>query len=170
MALLLATDHSFALRGAGNFRAVNADGFCVDLIRPEDKRFMLGAGRQHLAGHVGDLRGAPLHGLTWLLNAPKFEVVAIAEDGYPVRWVTPEPRAFALHKLWVARREDRDPVKRARDEAQAVAVAQLCRSHLGQAFEPGELRAFPAAVRALLGSLTDDAADSDAASIPTPRW
>ena len=39
--------------------------------------------------------------------------------------MAPDPRAFAVHKLWMSRPAERDPVERSRDAAQAAAVARL---------------------------------------------
>jgi Nucleotidyltransferase len=66
-----------------------------------------------------DLEGAAIFGLDWLINSPRVEAVAIDERGYPVRLVAIDPRAFALHKAWVSRREDREPLKAVRDLEQA---------------------------------------------------
>jgi hypothetical protein len=164
--LLVATDRTFQLRGPGDFRAVNDAGFCVDLIRPQDTEFLRGDTRDRLADNASDRRGVPIFGLQWLLHAPKFEAVTIGEDGYPVRWVTPDPRAYALHKLWISTRDDRDPVKRVRDRRQAEITAEICRRYLALPFDPEDLRTFPLAVRALLGTLP--AASED--DVPTPKW
>lgn len=97
--------------------------------------------------------GVPIDGLTWLLNVPRFEAVAMAEDGYAVRLMTVDPRAFALHKLWVAGREDRDPLKRPRDRAQARAAADLARRWLGLELDDEALLGLPKAVRGLADAL-----------------
>ena len=64
-----------------------------------------------------DLVAAEVPGLQWLLNAPKIDTVAIDEGGWPTPLRVPDPRAFALHKAWLASRPDRDPVKKQRDLA-----------------------------------------------------
>jgi hypothetical protein len=44
----------------------------------------------------------------------------------------PDPRAFALHKAWLASRPDREPLKKPRDLAQAKAVAAMVVQHMPQ--------------------------------------
>ena len=55
---------------------------------------------------------------------------AIDETGWPTPLRVPDPRAFALHKAWLASRPDRDAIKKPRDLAQARAVAALVREHM----------------------------------------
>lgn len=167
--ILTRVDRSFELTGPKSFRAVNATGFCVDLIRPEDKNFFDPRARPSLGERTDDLEAAPIHGLKWLVNAPKYEVVAIGADGYPLRIVTPDPRAFALHKLWLSERPDRDPVKRRRDQQQGIAVARLCRQYFNLEFDSAALGALPESLRRLATSFADAPGDDDGAP-PTPAW
>ena len=155
LALIQKVDHSFRTRSARDFRAFNGDGFLVDLIRPQDQTFTREGARQTIGESDDDLHGAPIEGRKWLLNVPRFEAVAMAEDGYAVRLVTIDPRAFALHKLWVASRPDRDPLKRPRDRAQAHASSALARSHLGLELDDDALLGLPMAVRSLASEITD---------------
>jgi hypothetical protein len=78
----------------------------------------------------GDLIAAEIEGLVWLQNAAPFEAVAIDDTGQPLLMVVPDPRVFAIHKLWLSKRPDRDPLKRPRDRAQAVAVGQMVTQYL----------------------------------------
>jgi hypothetical protein len=71
-----------------------------------------------------------MEGVGWLLAAPRFEETIIGEDGRPLRIVVPEPRTFALHKLWVSKRDSRHPLKRPRDASHARVVAELVRTYL----------------------------------------
>lgn len=89
-------------------------------------------------------------GAQWLLAAPQFEQVAIGEDGWPVRMIVPEPRTFALHKLWVSRRADRQPLKRPRDVAHSSAVAELVQTYLGQEFVAKDMPWLPPELKLLL--------------------
>jgi hypothetical protein len=67
---------------------------------------------KHPTSRTRRIEATAMPGIQWLLDAPQFERIIIGEDGWPLRLVVPEPRTFALHKLWVSRREDRDPLKR----------------------------------------------------------
>lgn len=64
-------DKSFQQRQKNDFRAFTSDGYFVDLIRPESNPFE----RQQLTklGQSDDLEGAPIFGLQWLINVPRFE-------------------------------------------------------------------------------------------------
>ncbi len=70
--------------------------------------------------------------LQYLAAAPQLSQVVSGPDGGPATMVVPDPRAFALHRLWWSRREDRDAGKRARDLDQALVVASLVLRHLPQ--------------------------------------
>ena len=71
----------------------------------------------------------------------------IGDDGYPAVMVVPDPRAFALHKLWLSRQADREPIKRKRDKEQALAVCLLVLHYLPHlAFTSEELKMFPKSV------------------------
>jgi hypothetical protein len=126
LGLLKRADRSFECIRKRGFRAANAGQFMVDLIMPP--RGMHESDPVSFAAE--DLVAAEVPGLQWLLNAPKIDTVAIDEEGWPTPLRVPDPRAFALHKAWLANRPDRDPKKKPRDMAQARAVAALVREHM----------------------------------------
>lgn len=64
------------------------------------------------------------------MNSPKVTAIAIDERGYPLEIVALDPRAFALHKAWLAKRHDRDPRKRRRDRAEGELMASLIATRL----------------------------------------
>lgn len=80
----------------------------------------------------GDPVGAPVIGLQWLVNAPAIETIVVDKRGFPVPVRSPDPRYWAAHKLWLSKREDRDPIKKSRDAAQGAAVLQLVQGRLPQ--------------------------------------
>ena len=92
-------------------------------------------------------------GTQWLLDAPHFEQVIIGQDGWPLRIVVPEPRTFALHKLWVAARDDRSPLKRPRDRAHAKVVAELVKTYLRQPLRAKDMPWLPKELRAQIKAL-----------------
>ena len=142
--LLQTVDRSFT-KSSSTFRAVNKDGCYVDLIKTEptppwkDERDTF--------GEAADLEASPIPNMRWIANAPKFDAVAIGEDGLPVPIVCSDPRAFALYKLWMGTQDPtRDPIKKVRDVAQAEAVAAIVHRYLPQfPFEPEHLSSFPKA-------------------------
>ncbi len=137
LATIKKADKSFEVQ-RDLFRAINSDGYFVDIIRPLQKNEPL-VSEYDLGGIVP----AGIDGLKWLVNSPRFQATAIAEDGLPVWMCCIDPRAFALHKLWVSKQESRDVIKKRRDAIQATAVADIA-IRLGLKFNSKELSAMPA--------------------------
>ncbi|WP_407522161.1 GSU2403 family nucleotidyltransferase fold protein [Methylobacterium oryzisoli] len=169
--LLRKVDRSFEPTGAGSFRAVNADGYMVDLIQPMPTDRMTRARRGRIGSADDDLSAVEIEGLAWLVNVPRHTTTIIDEKGYPLDIVVPDPRAFALHKAWLARRGDRDPAKRGRDAAQARLVADLVTARLPHLrFDDPALSAMPRALRALSADLVAGPASDEDEDGLTPGW
>lgn len=169
--LLRKVDHSFEIMGKAGFRAANRDGYIVDLITPAPKDPILPSGRRRIGSDSDDLMAVEIAGLSWLVNSPKANVTAIDLRGYPVAMTVPDPRAFALHKAWLAEQETRSPQKRRRDRAQAELVAELlCRYLPHLQFEDPVLKALPAALRSQAASLVSATAMEDRKGGLEPDW
>lgn len=128
LGLLKKADRTFELVRKRGFRAANAGQFMVDLItspRPMREAEPITFGAE-------DLVASEVPGVQWLLNAPHLDAVAVDEDGWPVPFRVPDPRAFALHKAWLSQQVNREPIKKPRDLAQARAVAQAVYEYLPQ--------------------------------------
>lgn len=144
MGILRRVDKSF--RADYGFNARNRQGYIVDLICPETDDFStMKAG--------ADLEATPMPGTQWLLSAPQFERIIIGEDGLPLRIVVPDPRTFALHKLWVSQRGDRAPTKRKRDASHARLVFNLVKTYLQERFVLKEMPWLPPELRRMLKEL-----------------
>ena len=126
--LLRKIDRSFA-RSIQIFRAVNDDGYLVDLINPLRNPPWTNNGQQ-VGADAGDLLAAEIEGLAWQESAPPFEAIAIDERGEPCRIVATDPRVWAAHKLWFSQRQDRERIERRRDEFQARTVARLVAEYM----------------------------------------
>jgi hypothetical protein len=126
--VLQKVDHSFE-KSKQTFRAVNKDGYLVDLIKPMRTPPWV-ADNEKIGTDPNDLIAAEIEGLAWHESAPSFEAIAIDEKGEPLRIVATDPRVWAAHKFWLSKRQDRDPIKRKRDEAQARTIAQLVAKYL----------------------------------------
>jgi hypothetical protein len=147
MAILRKVDRSF-VRDRATFRLRNRDGYLVDLIKPipnppwakeSDRISRAKDGRGN-----DDVVAAGIEGLEWLENSPDFEATVIDASGLPLRIVAPDPRAFAIHKFWLAGRLNRPALKRQRDRLQAEAVAQLVTRYLIHLpYEAAELTSVP---------------------------
>ncbi|MDM8525653.1 nucleotidyltransferase domain-containing protein [Desulfococcaceae bacterium HSG8] len=156
LGILRKADSSFESFHKKGFRAVNQDGFMVDLIKAEPRRITQKEPRR--MGGEGGLEAAEIRNLQWLLAAPKFSQVIIGDDGYPARIVATDPRSFALHKLWLAEQPDREPVKKQRDRKQGIAVAEVVIRFLpNYPFKKSELRMFPKEVAQKAGKEISDA-------------
>ncbi len=141
LGLLKQVDRSFEAQ-RNSFRAVNAEGYYVDLLRPIEKDEPHVASLK-LGDADDDLEAAAIAGLEWLIGAPRFEQIVVGADGLPLYMCCIDPRVFALHKFWVAQQDDREPLKRRRDIAQARAVAAVASQYLGLRFSPKELMMLP---------------------------
>jgi hypothetical protein len=102
----------------------------VDLVKTEPKR--ISKKERTRMGDDSDLSAAEIKNLQWLVSAPKFSQVVIGDDGYPAAMSYPDPRAFALHKIWLSEQPDRDPIKKKRDRDQCIAVAYRVGRYLPQ--------------------------------------
>ena len=76
-----------------------------------------------------------------------------------------DPRYYAVHKLWLWGLDDREPSRRHRDRAQAMAVANLVTRHLPTwRFDDRALESLPKALR-------EKAAELVADDVPAgPEW
>ena len=174
--LLQGVDRSFHL--IQGFSAENKDGFLVDLIRPQSKYPILRKGSARIADLEGgspskmdsdDLEAVEIFGLIWLVNSPKVDVVVMGEDGYPLRLICPDPRAFVLHKLWLSERIDRDPPKKIRDRGQAQVIHDLLQQRLpNMPFDDRDLSAMPARIRNLMK--VPDQVSNIKTDLPKPNW
>lgn len=136
LGLLKKADSSYEIMGHQQFRAVSKSGYMVDLIRQmpdppwadEPDRFF-----------EQDLVATDIWNMKWMLGAPRVIQPVVAMDGRVFMMSAPDPRAFAMFKLWLSTAEDREPAKKIRDAEQAIAVIQLIEKHL-----PHLARAWPA--------------------------
>ncbi|MGC1678893.1 MAG: nucleotidyltransferase domain-containing protein [Candidatus Binataceae bacterium] len=152
--ILRKIDKSFSLIEKEAYRAVNDRGYMVDLIRPMPKPPW--KRELDMVGSESDLKAADIQNLEWLLSAPKLRQIIIGEDGFPARITVPDPRVFALHKLWLSRQPERDPLKKPKDRHQAFMVAELVARYLPQIrFSIDELRMLPREVAELSDELLD---------------
>ena len=153
--LLRRADRSYSyenLPGDG-LAAVNKQGFRVRLLRPPTAR---SPDRMMVRDAPGVTVPAEMGDLAALMGAPKFSQVVIGRRGDPVTMVVPDPRALALHKLWLSLQEDREPLKQTRDRCQAAALAELILRYLPQYyFFSAELQLFPAEVARLAENLVE---------------
>jgi hypothetical protein len=137
--MLKAIDPTFTVNTERTFQARNAKAYEVEiLVAPSRAQTMARTDRP---------RPVPLPEQEWLLEGRPVDQVVICRDGSPARIVAPDPRWFALQKLWMSGQAKRNPLKRGKDLKQGMilldAVAEAMPQYpLDAAFEaalPGEL-------------------------------
>jgi hypothetical protein len=153
LARLRRADRSFqALPGPG-FVAVAKTGFRVSVVNPPTAR-----PSHRLRGKAapGVTVSAEAGDLAALVNSPRFSQVVIGRRGDPVTMAVPDPRALALHKLWLSQQEGREPFKQVRDRCQAAALGALIVRYLPQYyFFSTQLHLFPPEVARLAEGLVE---------------
>ena len=73
-------------------------------------------------GRLDKPHPTPLPEQEWLLLGRPVDHVAVCRDATAARIVVPDPRWFALHKLWLSEKPSRDPFKRRKDRKQGLGV------------------------------------------------
>lgn len=141
LGLLRQADRSFEIFSGNGCEAINKMGFGVRLIRPRGIRTQP---RPIYLETPGVTVPAESGDLAYLLSAPKFSQIVIGKRGTPATMAVPDPRALALHKLWLSQQEDRRPMQKVRDRMQALALAELIVRFLPQYhFFSSQLNLFP---------------------------
>jgi hypothetical protein len=102
---------------------VNNQGFEVDVIRREASD-----GDPHplkLTNHDDDFHAVQAKRAGILLDGEKFSAMIVSSTGRMAWMTTISPVVFAKVKRWIAKQNDRDPLKRDRDVLQAELVEEM---------------------------------------------
>ncbi len=166
LAMLQRVDKSFVALQENGFRALNASGFFVDLIKPTPAPAL----RREISRMSPDdpIQASEIDSLRWIVSSEKFRHTVIGEDGFPLMISVPDPRAFAAHKLWLSGQQNREPAKKRRDALQALVVASIIRDRLPHyPFSMESLKSFPLPVaRDVLPTLREGDSSEDAGTAP----
>ncbi len=111
-ALLKAVDSTYTVNSERTFQARNAAAYEVELLAAPSRRMS----RRDRPVPV------PLPEQEWLLPGTRISRVVVARDASPARVVAPDPRWFALQKLWMSDQEKRHAGKRPKDLKQGTAL------------------------------------------------
>ncbi|HUB15226.1 MAG TPA: GSU2403 family nucleotidyltransferase fold protein [Acetobacteraceae bacterium] len=129
---LKAVDSTYTVNTERNWQALNRGGYPVEFLVAPSRAGTI----------VGRDRPRPLlsDSQEWLLNGRRVDHVVVGRDGSPARIVAPDPRWFALHKLWLCAQESRDPLKRDKDNRQGTSLMNAIEEamphyHLDAAFQ-----------------------------------
>lgn len=115
--MLKAVDPTFTVNSERDCQARNAKAYEVELL--------VAPSRAHSLGTSDQPRPMALPEQEWLLFGRPVDQVIGCRDGSPARIVAPDPRWFALHKLWMSDQAKRNPLKRPKDRKQGLALLDL---------------------------------------------
>lgn len=113
-AALKAVDPTFTVNTERDFQARNIKAYEVDVLVAPSRVATIYGGEQP--------RPIPSPGQEWLLPGRRVDQVVPCRDGTAARLIVPDPRWFALHKLWLAKEPSRVPLKRDKDRKQGLAL------------------------------------------------
>ena len=140
--MLKAVDQTYTINSERPFQARNAKAYEFELLSAES--------RIETMHRLDKPKPIPLPEQEWLLPGTRVAHVVVGRDSSPACIVAPDPRWFALQKLWMSAQEKRNPLKRKKDASQGRALLDAIRTHMSQfplddAFErslPAELLPF----------------------------
>lgn len=104
-------------------QARNAKAYEVELL--------VARSRAKSVGRNSRPRPVALDEQEWLLKGRFVTRVVVGRDGSPARMVVPDPRWFALQKLWMSEQEKRNPLKRGK-ERQDIALLDAIHAAMPQ--------------------------------------
>ncbi|WP_254296344.1 GSU2403 family nucleotidyltransferase fold protein [Sphingomonas tagetis] len=112
--VLKEVDMTYTVNSERPFQARNAKAYEVEILAAPSR-----VGGQATRDRP---RPVPLPEQEWLLEGRPIDRVVGVQDGEAARLVVPDPRWFALHKLWMAEKPERNPQKKPKDAKQGVAL------------------------------------------------
>lgn len=113
-AALKSVDPTFTVNTEREFQARNARAYEVELLVAPSRAVTMHRREKP--------RPVPLPEQEWLLPGRRVDQIVPCRDGTAARLVVPDPRWFALHKLWLADKPTRNPLKRDKDRKQGIAL------------------------------------------------
>jgi hypothetical protein len=113
---LKAVDPTFTLNTEREFQARNRDSYEVELLVAPSRAAALGVKEKP--------RPIPLPEQEWLLLGKPVDQIVLCRDASAARIVAPDPRWFALHKLWLGNQSKRNALKKEKDQRQGSAILE----------------------------------------------
>jgi hypothetical protein len=117
--MLKEVDMTYSVNAERPFQARNAKAYEIEILSAPSR--IGGQARRD------KLRAVPLPEQEWLLNGRPIDRVVGVRDGETARLVVPDPRWFALQKLWMAEKPERNPQKKPKDRKQGIALLNAVR-------------------------------------------
>jgi nucleotidyltransferase-like protein len=132
IALLKKVDKTFEIRDDQRHTAVSDTGFEVDIIRriTPDEGPETRPNPSRMTDDEDDFLAVKASTAGALENAPTFSSVIVSSSGYMARMNTVSPIEFVKVKKNLSMLQDREPMKRSRDQLQASIVEQLVNEYL----------------------------------------
>jgi hypothetical protein len=160
MAMLKAADSTYTVNTERTFQARNSKAFEVEILAaPSTVPNMIRGDSPY---------PIPLPEQEWLLLGKKISRVVVGRDGSPGRLVVPDPRYFALQKLWLSKQEKRNHLKRPKDARQGAALLSAIANEMPQfPLDDAFLASLPSELMEEYEAWT---ASSTPATRPTPSW
>ena len=133
---LKAVDPTFTVNAEREFQARNRQAYEIELLVAPSRAATMSPREKP--------RPIPLPEQEWLLLGRPVDQVVPCRDGKAVRVVAPDPRWFALHKLWLGNQTKRNPLKRRKDIQQGNAVLSAVAEAMPQyPLDPGFVAQIP---------------------------
>jgi len=137
LGVLRKVDKTFMLVEGEPSKAINSDGFEVDILRREAHEE--DPNPLQVTDHDDDFYAMQARRAGILLNGPRMSQMIVATSGHMARMITISPEAFVKFKRWMADKSpDRDTQKRTRDRMQADVIEQLIEERLPHLWVPKE--------------------------------
>lgn len=108
--ILKRADSTYTVNTEKTFQARNKNGHEIDFISSHDRKDK----REPSAIYI--------RGQEWLHTERTVDRVVFDQTLRPARIVAPDPRFYAMHKLWISKNKDRNALKTKKDVKQAVAI------------------------------------------------
>lgn len=112
--MLKEVDMTYTVNAERPFQARNAKAYEIEILSAPSR--IGGQARRDKP------RPVPLPEQEWLLNGRPIDRVVGVHDGEAARLIVPDPRWFALQKLWMAEKPERNPQKKPKDRKQGTAL------------------------------------------------
>jgi hypothetical protein len=112
--VLKEVDTTYSVNAERPFQARNSKAYEMEILSAPSR----------IGGQVArdKPRPVPLPEQEWLLNGRPIDRVVGVRDGGAARMVVPDPRWFALQKLWMAEKPERNSQKKPKDLKQGIAL------------------------------------------------
>jgi hypothetical protein len=112
--ILKEVDPTYTVNSERPFQARNSKAYEVELL--------VAPSRQDTLNRRELLRPVPMPEQEWLLRGRPVEHVVVTRDLKSARIVAPDPRWFALQKLWMSEKPTRNPQKKPKDRKQGLLL------------------------------------------------